>query len=91
MRSFSAKQAKQNFGAFLDAARAGPVGVLKHGRLACVLVSAADFHEYEVLKYANVKSRIIRRLGEALDKYDRGEDAVADRMLATVPGLMRRN
>lgn len=90
MRSFSAKQAKQNFGAFLDAARAGPVGVTKHGRLACVLISAADFHEYEVLRYANVKSRLIRRIGEALDKYDQGEDEIADRMLQTVPGLLRR-
>ena len=43
MQSFTANQAKTQFGQFLDTAQREPVQVLKHDRVVGVLVSAKDY------------------------------------------------
>ena len=43
MQTFTANEAKTRFGEFLDRAQRSPVGVLRHGRLVGVMVSAQDF------------------------------------------------
>ncbi len=43
MQSFTANQAKTQFGQFLDTAQREPVQVLKHDRVVGVLVSARDY------------------------------------------------
>ena len=43
MQTFTANQAKTQFGQFLDAAQREPVQVLKHDRVAGVMVSAKDY------------------------------------------------
>lgn len=43
MQSFTANQAKTQFGQFLDTAQREPVRVLKHDRVVGVMVSAKDY------------------------------------------------
>lgn len=43
MQSFTANQAKTQFGLFLDTAQREPVQVLKHDRVVGVLVSTKDY------------------------------------------------
>lgn len=43
MQSFTANQAKTQFGQFLDTAQREPVQVLKHDRVVGVMVSAKDY------------------------------------------------
>ncbi|MBB2156532.1 type II toxin-antitoxin system Phd/YefM family antitoxin [Gluconacetobacter diazotrophicus] len=43
MRTMSAKDAKNRFGALLDYARAAPVQVEKHGRPVVVVMSVEEF------------------------------------------------
>ena len=63
MQSFTANQAKTQFGQFLDTAQREPVQVLKHDRVVGVMVSAKD---YEAMRsfYAN---RLQHTLNEASD------------------------
>lgn len=43
MQTVTATEARTRFGEFLDRAQRSPVGVLRHGRLMGVMVSAQDF------------------------------------------------
>ena len=43
MQTFSANEAKVNFGAFLDAAQREPVRVTRRDRVVGVMVSAQDY------------------------------------------------
>lgn len=45
--TFSAKEAKNNFGRLLDEARIGPVSIEKNGRKVAVLLSSEDYEEAE--------------------------------------------
>lgn len=61
MKSFTANEAKTRFGEFLDLVQREPVQVLRHDRVAGVMVSAQD---YEAMRrfYAN---RLQHLMGEA--------------------------
>ena len=43
MQTFTANQAKTNFGQFLDLAQREPVRVMRHDRVVGVMVSAQDY------------------------------------------------
>jgi len=43
MQTFTANQAKTHFGEFLDVAQREPVRVMRHDRVAGVMVSAQDY------------------------------------------------
>jgi prevent-host-death family protein len=52
VKSMPAKEAKQSFGALLDAAQREPVTITKNGREVAVLVSKEDFERLEALEDA---------------------------------------
>ena len=45
MKSFSAKEAKYNFGRMIDLARAEPVIIEKHGRPVVVIVAVEEWEK----------------------------------------------
>ena len=45
--TFTAKEAKNNFGRFLDQARRFPVAILKNGRRVAVAMSFEEYDEFE--------------------------------------------
>ena len=61
MQSFTANQAKTQFGQFLDTAQREPVQVLKHDRVVGVMVSAKDYEAMRTF-YAD---RLQHRLAES--------------------------
>ena len=63
MQTFTANQAKTNFGQFLDLAQREPVSVTRHDRVVGVMVSAQD---YEAMRqfYAN---RLLHTLDRTAD------------------------
>ena len=63
MQTFTANQAKTNFGQFLDLAQREPVSVTRHDRVVGVMVSAQD---YEAMRqfYAN---RLLHTLNRTAD------------------------
>ena len=52
MQTFSANQAKTQFGQFLDTVQREPVQVMKHDRVVGVMVSAKDYEAMRLF-YAN--------------------------------------
>lgn len=52
MRTVSAKEAKDGFGALLDAAQREPVTITKKGRAVAVVLSKEDFERLEALEDA---------------------------------------
>ena len=50
--TFTAKEAKNNFGRFLDEARRFPVVVLKNGRKVAVAMSFEEYDEFETRRDA---------------------------------------
>ena len=61
MKTFSAREAKYNFGRLLDIARAEPVVIEKHGRPVVVVVAVEEFE------------RLTRRTVSPSNKNDRDE------------------
>jgi prevent-host-death family protein len=53
MRSISAKEAKDGFGALLDAAQREPVTITKKGRAVAVVLSRDDYARLEALEDAH--------------------------------------
>jgi len=62
MRSIAALEAKNRFGALLDAAQREPVTIEKHGRPVAVLVSATDYEELQVMKLERLRAEIQKGL-----------------------------
>jgi antitoxin Phd len=52
MRTVSAKEAKDGFGALLDTAQREPVTITKKGRAVAVLLSREDFERFEAMEDA---------------------------------------
>jgi len=50
--TFTAKEAKNNFGRLLDEARQSPVTVKKNGRPVAVVISIEEYKEFEVQRDA---------------------------------------
>ncbi len=50
--TFSAKEAKNNFGRLLDEARVGPVSIEKNGRKVAVLLSTEEYKKFEEMEDA---------------------------------------
>lgn len=76
MRLFAAREAKQRLGAVLDAARDGPVAIIRNGRRAGVVISARLYEELAALKLARQKATLAERLArfaEAQGKVSAGE------------------
>ncbi len=52
MKTLAAKDAKNRFGELLDAARAEPVSIEKHGRAVAVVLSVEEYERLEGLENA---------------------------------------
>ncbi len=50
--TFSAKEAKNNFGRLLDEARRSPVAVEKNGRRVAVVISSEEYDEFNASRDA---------------------------------------
>jgi prevent-host-death family protein len=54
----SAHDAKAKFGQLLDAARAGPVAISKHGREVAVIISKEEFEALQTLKLDRLRAEV---------------------------------
>ena len=61
MQSFTANQAKTQFGQFLDTAQREPVQVLKHDRVVGVMVSAKDYEAMRTFYADRLQHRLQHR------------------------------
>lgn len=52
--TFTAKEAKNNFGRLLDEARHAPVAVKKNGRMVAVVMSVEKYNASEVFKNGHI-------------------------------------
>ena len=57
MNTFTAKEAKNNFGRLLDEARYAPVGIQRNGRLVVVVVSIEKYTELVAIRDAYLGKR----------------------------------
>lgn len=58
MQTFSANDAKQNFGEVLDAALRAPVSITKHGRPSVVITSEEDYRELQQVVHEYLKAEV---------------------------------
>jgi prevent-host-death family protein len=58
MQTFSANEAKQNFGEVIDAALRAPVAITKHGRRSVVITSDEDYRELQQFVHAHLKAEV---------------------------------
>ena len=67
MQSFTANQAKTQFGQFIDAAQREPVRVLKHDRVVGVMVSSKDYEAMRTFYADRLQHRLAQsaQLAEA--------------------------
>ena len=67
MQTFTANQAKTQFGQFLDTAQREPVQVLKHDRVVGVMVSAKDYEAMRTFYADRLQHRLAQsaQLAEA--------------------------
>ena len=67
MQSFTANQAKTQFGQFLDTAQREPVQVMKHDRVGGVMVSAKDYEAMRLFYADRLQHRLAQsaQLAEA--------------------------
>jgi len=55
MEAIAAREAKNRFGALMDAAQREPVAIEKHGRAVAVLMSV---NEYKMIKFNRLQSEV---------------------------------
>ena len=77
MKTHTANEAKTRFGEFIDAAQREPVRVMRHDRVAGVMVSAQDYEEMRVF-YANRLRQNLRASAAAANL----SEAEAEKLLA---------
>jgi PHD/YefM family antitoxin component YafN of YafNO toxin-antitoxin module len=67
MQSFTANQAKTQFGQFLDTAQREPVQVMRHDRVVGVMVSAKDYEAMRLFYADRLQHRLAQsaQLAEA--------------------------
>ena len=58
MQTFTANQAKTQFGQFLDTAQREPVQVMKHDRVVGVMVSAKDYEAMRLFYADRLQHRL---------------------------------
>lgn len=96
MKTIGAKEAKQNLGVVLDAARQEPIAITKHGRPVAVVVAIEDYQRLEQAALAAVPEEgetmrlleeisrspiALARLRAEIAKGERGEGIPADTVL----------
>ena len=76
MISFTANQAKTQFGEMIAKAQREPVSITKNGKPSVVVMSIADYNAIEELKLQNLRDKLARSVAqiEAGNVYD-GDEA----------------
>lgn len=64
MLSFTANQAKTQFGDLMTKAQREPVSITRNGRPAVVVVSAADYEVIEQLKLEALRTRLAHSIAQ---------------------------
>lgn len=65
MFSFSASDAKVQFGEMMAKAQREPVAITKNGRPSVVVISAEEYDKLEMIKLQNLKALITRSVAQA--------------------------
>jgi prevent-host-death family protein len=78
MRTVAAAEAKQRFGAILDAAQSGPVVIQRHNRDVAVVISPEQYENFRTYNLAELK-----RLGLELGKQAEA-NGLTDEILAEI-------
>ena len=73
MRTMAAREAKDKFGALLDAARREPVTIARNGRPVVVVLSIEDYEQLEALEDACWAERAAAAEREGLIGAEEGE------------------
>ncbi|WP_455426452.1 type II toxin-antitoxin system Phd/YefM family antitoxin [Dryocola sp. LX212] len=84
MISFTANQAKTQFGEMITKAQREPVSITKNGKPSVIVMSIADYNALEELKLQNLREKLARSVAqlEAGDLHD-GE-AVFDELMKDI-------
>ncbi|MCT4704871.1 type II toxin-antitoxin system Phd/YefM family antitoxin [Enterobacteriaceae bacterium H11S18] len=84
MISFTANQAKTQFGEMIAKAQREPVSITKNGKPSVIVMSIADYNAIEELKLQNLREKLARSVAqlEAGDLHD-GE-AVFDELMKDI-------
>lgn len=64
MKTMSARDAKNAFGMMIDAARAEPVAIEKHGRKVVVVVAVEEYDRLKALEATDARRHALRSKGE---------------------------
>ncbi|MGH6899398.1 MAG: type II toxin-antitoxin system Phd/YefM family antitoxin [Geminicoccaceae bacterium] len=78
MRTMAAKEAKDKFGALLDAARREPVTIARKGRPVVVVLSIEDYERLEALEDAYWAERAAAAEQEGLIGAEEGEKLLSE-------------
>lgn len=64
MKTMSARDAKNAFGMMIDAARAEPVAIEKHGRKVVVVVAVEEYDRLKAFETADARRHALRSKGK---------------------------
>jgi len=67
MKTFGAREAKNNFGQLMDEVQRQPVTIEKHGRPVAVIFSMHEYRRSEKLKLRSSRRNSQAKSGELLD------------------------
>lgn len=65
MHSFTANEAKTQFGEMINKALREPISITKNGKATVVVMSVDDFNAYENLKLENLRIRLQHSISQA--------------------------
>lgn len=81
MLSFTANQAKTQFGDLMTKAQREPVSITRNGRPAVVVVPAEDYAALEQLKLEALRTRLTRSIAQMEAGQVHDGDAVFDELM----------
>lgn len=90
MRIFAARDAARKFGALLQAAADGPVGIAWHGSPRFVVVPLALYEAFVAVSRAHFERRVLVSVGDALARFDAGDVEAGVRILRQGNAWARR-
>lgn len=81
MLSFTANQAKTQFGDLMTKAQREPVSITRNGRPAVVVVSAADYEVIEQLKLEALRARLAHSVAQMEAGQVQDGEAIFDELM----------
>ncbi|MDW8844973.1 type II toxin-antitoxin system Phd/YefM family antitoxin [Erwinia pyri] len=81
MLSFTANQAKTQFGELINKAQREPVSITKNGKPSVVVISADDYQLIEQMKMEQLRSKLARSIAQVEAGKVRDVDDVFDELM----------